>query len=53
MLGEKVNDVVNNHKLKGSYNSEVYLESIPSRVYMCQMVLDGRSVVVRRMVVSK
>jgi hypothetical protein len=53
VLGEKVIDVVNNYKLKGVYNSEMNPESVPSGVYTCQMVLDGKNVVVRRLVVSK
>jgi hypothetical protein len=53
VFGEKVVDFVNKPELKGIYNKEINLTSLSSGVYMCKMVLDGKSVIVKRLVVSK
>jgi len=53
ILGEKVVDFVGKYLLKGVYNSEINLSLIPSGVYMCKMVLNGRIVVIRKLVISK
>ena len=53
VLGEKVGYIVNKQVLKGIYNSDFDLCNFDSGVYICKMVLDGKSVVVKRLVVSK
>ena len=53
VLGEKVSDIVNKQVLKGIYNSEFDLSKFECGVYICKMFVDGRRVVVKRLVVYK
>jgi len=53
VLGEKVIDVIDKFELKGVNSSELNLESISPGVYMCKMVLDGRIVITKRLIITK
>ena len=53
VFGENVADIVNKYLLKGGYYYEFNLSKIPSGVYMCKMVSGDKSVIVKRLVISK
>jgi hypothetical protein len=52
VLGEKVDEVVNRYVLKGVYNEEVNLTNILPGVYTCKMMVGGKNVVVKRVIVN-
>ena len=53
LLGEKIMDIVNKTVLEGKYESGLNLESISPGMYTFKMVLDGKTVIVKRLVVTK
>ena len=53
LLGEKISDIVNEARLKGSYDTEVDLSALPSGVYTCKMLLDDNTTIVKRVVISR
>jgi len=53
VLGEKLFDVVNKYVLKGVYNSEMDLSSIPDGVYSCRMICGESEFVIRKIIISK
>jgi hypothetical protein len=53
LLGEKIEELLNQSVLKGTYTKEIDLTSLSSGVYTCKMVLDKKNHIIKRIVISR
>jgi hypothetical protein len=53
LIGEKITDIVNQFQLSGKYNSVLNLASIQPGVYICKMFVDGLSINVKKVIITK
>jgi hypothetical protein len=52
-LGNKVLDITNGLQAIGEHNINVDLSEFPSGIYTCKMVLDGKNIIIKRVIISK